>query len=297
MKNPIPLLLLLLGGWIAGMAFYTRQSCGDCTSPAALSTTAAHNSQNLAKSLLIADNAHSFTAQADDNLVFKASTFSVQQPVSVKLQATFNEVVAYLKGHPDRSIVVNGIYGEKEQNTSISPNLGIARAQSIKKYLEDLGCAEKQIGITSSMVLLSTDSLMIGGAQYSFIDTPKGETDAEDLAKKLTGKTITLYFETNANTLTLSDEQRAFFGDLIAYLNKNPKAQISVTGHTDNKGNEDMNTRLSQDRATFVKKYLSDNNINEAQIVPAGKGSKSPIADNAAPEGRAKNRRVEVVLN
>lgn len=56
MKNPIPLLLLLLVGWIAGLAFYTRQSCGDCTSPLGLSTTAAPNSQNLTKKYLSDNN-------------------------------------------------------------------------------------------------------------------------------------------------------------------------------------------------------------------------------------------------
>jgi OmpA-OmpF porin, OOP family len=80
-------------------------------------------------------------------------------------------------------------------------------------------------------------------------------------------------------------------------LNKSPKANISVIGHTDNKGSVDKNTTLSQDRAAFVKKYLADNNIDANQIVPTGKGPTAPIADNGTPEGRAKNRRVEIILN
>jgi OmpA-OmpF porin, OOP family len=294
MKNPIPLLALLLAGWIAGMSYFTRQSCGDCSNPSTLSTPAVSGVQNLTKSLLIADNAHSFSATTDDNLTFNASNYAFQQPISEKLKNTFKEVAAYLTTHPDRSILVNGLYGEKEINKSIFPNLGIARAQSVKKLLAEYGCPEKQIGIASLMSPMANDSLMIGGANYTFMDTPKA--DAPDLAKKL-DKTITLYFDTNANTLTLSDEQRAFFADLITYLNKNPKATIAVTGHTDNKGNEAKNIKLSQDRAAFVKQYLADNNINGNQIVPAGKGPNSPVADNATLEGRAKNRRVEIALN
>jgi OmpA-OmpF porin, OOP family len=294
MKNPIPLLALLLAGWIAGMSYFTRQSCGDCSMPSTLAP-AVSGVQNLGKSLLIADNANSFSATTDDNLTFNASNFAFL-PLSTKLQNTFKEVAAYLKGHPDRSILVNGLYGETEKNTSIFPNLGIARAQGVKKLLEEYGCPENQISVASLMSPLTNDSLMIGGANYTFMDTPK--TDAGgDLAKKLMHKTITLYFETNANTLTLSDEQRAYFADLIGYLNKNPKANISVTGHTDNKGNVDKNVTLSQDRAAFVKKYLADNNIDANQIVPAGKGPNAPIADNGTPEGRAKNRRVEISLN
>jgi OmpA-OmpF porin, OOP family len=294
MKNPIPLLALLLAGWIAGMSYFTRQSCGDCSNSGTLSTPAVSGVQNLTKSLLIADNANSFSAKTDDNLTFNASNFAYQQPISEKLQNTFKEVATYLKAHPERSILVNGLYGQAEINKSIFPNLGIARAQGVKKLLEGFGCPEKQISVAAVMSPMANDSLMIGGANYTFMDTPK--SDAPDLLKKL-DKTITLYFDTNANSLTLSDEQRAFFADLTTYLNKNPKATIAVTGHTDNKGDAAKNTILSQDRAAFVKKYLADNNINGNQIVPAGKGPNSPVADNATPEGRAKNRRVEIALN
>jgi OmpA-OmpF porin, OOP family len=290
MKKPIPLLLLLLATWIAGMSYVSRQTCGDCSIPAGAAVTTAVSG---AKSLLIADNAHSFSAATDDNLTFNASSFAFLQPLSAKLQGTFKEVADYLKGHPERSIMVTGLYGENEKNTSIFPNLGIARAQSVKKYLEELGCAEKQIGVAALVSPLTNATTMIGGANYSFMDTPK---ETEDLGKKLADKKIILYFETNANTLTLNDEQRAFFADAISYLDKNPKAQINVTGHTDNKGNVDMNTRLSQERAAFVKKYLAENNIKEGQILPTGKGPSVPLADNETPEGRAKNRRVEIYL-
>jgi OmpA-OmpF porin, OOP family len=293
MKNPIPLLALLLVGWIAGMSYFTRHSCGDCSISSAVSAPTMTGVSGLTKNLLIADATNSFSAGTTDNLTFNVSNFAFQQPVSEKLQGTFKDVAAYLKAHPERSIVVNGLYAENEKNTSILPNLGIARAQSVKKYLESLGCPEGQISLTSLKSTLTNDSLMIGGANYSFIETPKV---TEDLSKKLLGKTITLYFDTNANSLTLSDEQRAFFADLISYTSKNPKAEISVTGHTDNKGDAAKNTRLSEERAAFVKKYLSDNNINDKQIVPTGKGPTTPVADNGTPEGRAKNRRVEIAL-
>jgi OmpA-OmpF porin, OOP family len=292
MKNPIPLLALLLAVWIAGMSYFTRQSCGDCPNPSI--SSAVLGVQNLGKNLLIADNVNSFSAKTDDNLTFNASNFSYQKPISEKLTNTFKEVATYLKAHPERSVLVNGLYGEKETNKSIFPNLGIARAEGVKKLLEEYGCPEKQINVAAVMSPMTNDSFMIGGANYTFMDTPK--MDAPDLSKKL-DKTITLYFDTNANSLALSDEQRAFFADLTTYLNRNPKATIAVTGHTDNKGDEAKNITLSQDRAEFVKKYLVDNNINANQIVPAGKRPNSPVADNTTPEGRAKNRRVEISLN
>jgi outer membrane protein OmpA-like peptidoglycan-associated protein len=292
MKKPIPLLLLLLAAWITGMSYFSRQTCGDCGSPAAAAVTT--TAVTGAKGLLIADNGQNFSASTDDNLTFNASAYNFTQPLSAKLQSTFKSVAAYLVGHPDRSITVNGLYAEAEKNTSIYPNLGLARAQSIKKYLESLGVPEKQIGTSASMSALTDATSMVGGATYSF----NGATaPTEDLGAKLADKKIILYFETNSNTLALNAEQRAFFADAITYLDKNPSAKINVTGHTDSKGNVDMNTRLSQERANFVKKYLSENNIKEAQIVPTGKGPTQPIADNGTPEGMAKNRRVEITLS
>ncbi len=293
MKNPIPLLVLLLVGWIAGMSYMTKQTCGDC-SIGAVASPAVSGVTTLGKRLLITDNAHGFSAGTADNLTFNASGFAFQQPLSDKLTGTFKEVAAYLTGHPDRSILVNGLYGEGEKNASIFPNLGIARAQSVKKYLESLGCPANQISVGSLVSPLSNDSLMIGGANYSFMDTPKA---GEVAPSKVLDKTITLYFDTNANSLTLSDEQRTYFAEAIAYLGKNPKATIGVTGHTDNKGDAAKNLSLSEARAAFVKQYLTNNNINAAQIVPAGKGQAVPVADNATVEGRAKNRRVEIILN
>ena len=296
MKNPIPLFILLLLGWIAGLASYTRKTCGDCASPNAVSAVTPTAVPNLTKSLLIADNAHSFTAQTDDNLTFKTSAFAFEQPIADKLKATFQETATYLKGHPERSITINGLYGEKENNTSIFPNLGIARAESVKNLLQSLGCPASQIAVTASMLPALTGDTVVGGANYAFMDTPTTPKE-EGSAAKVLDKTIILYFDTNASSLTLSDEQRTFFGDAISYLDKNPKAQIKVTGHTDNKGDAAMNVKLSQERAAFVKKYLSDNNINAAQIATAGEGPKVPVADNGTPAGRAKNRRVEIVLS
>ena len=71
---------------------------------------------------------------------------------------------------------------------------------------------------------------------------------------------------------------------------------LIVEGHTDSQGSESYNQGLSQRRADAVRDYLVQKGYPADRIQARGKGKGSPIADNASPEGRANNRRVEIVI-
>jgi len=71
---------------------------------------------------------------------------------------------------------------------------------------------------------------------------------------------------------------------------------VQITGYTDNTGAADYNQKLSEQRAATVKDFLVKNGVDPSKITILGKGQSSPIADNATKEGRAKNRRVEVMV-
>jgi outer membrane protein OmpA-like peptidoglycan-associated protein len=68
-----------------------------------------------------------------------------------------------------------------------------------------------------------------------------------------------------------------------------------VAGHTDNVGGDAVNAPLSQQRAAAVAAWLAGNGIDKARLTTSGFGSRKPLADNASEEGRAKNRRVDLV--
>jgi outer membrane protein OmpA-like peptidoglycan-associated protein len=72
--------------------------------------------------------------------------------------------------------------------------------------------------------------------------------------------------------------------------------KILIEGHTDSQGAEEMNLKLSERRAESVKDYLVSQGVPEDRIRTEGKGESNPIADNNSPEGRANNRRVEIVM-
>lgn len=117
------------------------------------------------------------------------------------------------------------------------------------------------------------------------------------MEERLRASTLTLYFDSNSEQLDLNDEQRDYLGDLYSYLRENEAAGISVVGHTDNEGDADNNKIISQNRADLVRNYLIGNGIRPEQIEAKGMGVEEPIASNDTEEGKATNRRVEIILN
>ncbi len=81
---------------------------------------------------------------------------------------------------------------------------------------------------------------------------------------------------------------------LATVLTKYPKTTITVAGYTDNTGRPDYNVTLSERRANAVKFALTDRGVAGARISTMGFGAENPVASNAAPDGRAQNRRVEL---
>jgi outer membrane protein OmpA-like peptidoglycan-associated protein len=79
-------------------------------------------------------------------------------------------------------------------------------------------------------------------------------------------------------------------------LKDDPSTRIRIIGHTDNTGSDAINDPLSVQRARSVGSYLADRGIAPERIETVGRGEHEPIADNSTAAGRAKNRRVEILL-
>jgi outer membrane protein OmpA-like peptidoglycan-associated protein len=72
---------------------------------------------------------------------------------------------------------------------------------------------------------------------------------------------------------------------------------LQVEGHTDSVGTDDFNQRLSEQRAGSVREFLIGQGLNDSAITAEGFGKTEPVATNDTPEGRQRNRRVEIVVN
>jgi len=84
--------------------------------------------------------------------------------------------------------------------------------------------------------------------------------------------------------------------EISKLLSENPKLKLYVVGHTDNVGDYNYNIKLSQARADAVVKTLVSNfNVDKNRLTPAGVGPLAPVTTNDTDEGKAKNRRVELI--
>jgi outer membrane protein OmpA-like peptidoglycan-associated protein/opacity protein-like surface antigen len=97
-----------------------------------------------------------------------------------------------------------------------------------------------------------------------------------------------------SGSAVLTPESRAVLDRVAQSLQAYPEATIEVRGHTDSVGPAENNRVLSQRRAIAVREYLIRAGITPARITAIGYGEDYPIASNETPEGRAKNRRVEI---
>jgi outer membrane protein OmpA-like peptidoglycan-associated protein len=124
----------------------------------------------------------------------------------------------------------------------------------------------------------------------------KQEISVTELVEKLSKDGfITLYINFDTGKSTIKPDSAATLDSAAAALKEAADLKVEVGGHTDNVGTPDANLKLSQDRAQAVMTALTERGIKADRLTAKGYGQTAPIADNRTEDGRAKNRRVELV--
>ncbi len=101
-------------------------------------------------------------------------------------------------------------------------------------------------------------------------------------------------FQFKTGKATLLPGSNELLDEIAKVLQDNPTIEISIEGHTDNKGKKKSNLKLSKDRAASVLKALSQRGIDKKRMHSNGFGQEKPLTTNDTEEGRALNRRVEI---
>ncbi|MEW6510787.1 MAG: OmpA family protein [Bacteroidota bacterium] len=104
---------------------------------------------------------------------------------------------------------------------------------------------------------------------------------------------LDIHFDTGK--ATIRPESRPVIDQILALLRGNPLLKLSIEGHTDNVGDAAFNKTLSLDRARAVMALLVTSGVAGNRLTAAGFGADRAVADNRTEDGRAKNRRVELV--
>ncbi|MFN3415532.1 MAG: OmpA family protein [Caldimonas sp.] len=141
---------------------------------------------------------------------------------------------------------------------------------------------------TASMEALA--QRLLGAAQAGQVDVRR--TEDNRLLVRATGDNA---FESGRSAVSAGFRQTL---DLVAAaLLEAPDARVLILGHTDNRGSEALNNRLSKERAESTRDYLVARGIAVERLRAEGRGKTEPLADNATPQGRALNRRVELLIS
>ena len=208
-------------------------------------------------------------------------------------------ILADIAGHYVEFHDANGIDTVRSQ---------LAEAERVEG---DVPIADPEAGAGGAVILISDGALTLSGEVpdqvtidkllESFADIDLGSTRLVDEleivpgAPRPSGNIVvdeTILFGLDSDRLSAGSG--AVLDDLATIVRARPAWSITVVGHTDSSGDDVYNLELSLRRAEAVRSALIEAGVAEGALTVRGAGSTEPIADNGTPEGRARNRRIEL---
>ncbi|HEV7922692.1 MAG TPA: OmpA family protein [Thermoanaerobaculia bacterium] len=184
-----------------------------------------------------------------------------------------------------------------------------AQAQALKQQIEQANAtaqqAQQQAQMSASALQSANEELERTRQQLAQRDSDVRRVQMESELAKFgntrndNGRFIValsggLLFDTGKSTL--KPGAKATLSKIAAQLQSDDSIRISVEGHTDSVGSEDLNQSLSEKRAAAVRDFLVNAGVPESRISSDGQGEAQPIATNKTAAGRQQNRRVELVI-
>jgi len=128
------------------------------------------------------------------------------------------------------------------------------------------------------------------------VEAMRQDVTASDMLKAINEQGfIALYINFDTDKADIKEESQSTINQIIALLRENPSLRVSIEGHTDNTGTAQHNKILSEQRAQSVLNAVAKGGIGKERLRSRGWGQEKPIADNRTEDGKAKNRRVEIV--
>jgi len=171
---------------------------------------------------------------------------------------------------------------EKASTEKANKDFEITQAEIIKSGKEDLAASEKE-------ALKKSEQLAAAEAALAKLEAKEEE---RGLVITLSGSVL---FASNESTLLPAAQNK--LNEVTEALLASKERRITIEGHTDSQGSSSHNMNLAQKRADAVRSYIISRGYPSNLIYAQGIGEGRPIADNNSAEGRANNRRVEIIIN
>jgi outer membrane protein OmpA-like peptidoglycan-associated protein len=202
-----------------------------------------------------------------------------------------SKTASYLKENANETLTITACSRENED-----ASLGLKRAESLRDALIKLGIDATRI---NTAACVSSKDLHTSAV----FNLSRSNTTNTVAVKNTEKKDSYLNFDISDENFTFNSAvfqpKQDFINkvsQLTTYIASHPKISVSITGHTDDVGNDAYNVRLGQQRSEAVKAYLKKSGL-KININTTSQGEKTPIASNDSEEGRAQNRRVNCKVN
>jgi outer membrane protein OmpA-like peptidoglycan-associated protein len=206
----------------------------------------------------------------------------------------------------EQAAALGAMAADKASKDKANVDFQTKQTEIVKQGKQDLSDSEKRT--TAALAELDKQAAVNASKDKSDADLRDSEKRTADALAALAtlaavkeekrGLVVTLsgsvLFRSGESTLLSSAQVK--LGQVADALLAIRARDLIVEGHTDSQGSESYNQGLSQRRADAVRDYLVQKGYPADRIQARGKGKDSPIADNASPEGRANNRRVEIII-
>jgi outer membrane protein OmpA-like peptidoglycan-associated protein len=201
-----------------------------------------------------------------------------------------------------KPLVLNGTVYDKKSNSPVDAKVDITykrTRQSLGKLDAPGGKFSQGIGGTGWYVLTASAEGYLNATDSISVDSDEVTPVTKDLFMQkievgLTVKLKNIYFDYDKTTL--KPESFVELDKVYEFLTQNPKVEVEIGGHTDDKGSDQYNANLSQGRSQSVVDYLVNQGIDRSRLSAHGYGESKPIDTNETKEGQANNRRVEFTV-
>jgi outer membrane protein OmpA-like peptidoglycan-associated protein len=206
--------------------------------------------------------------------------------------------LAYIAQRRAELAVVYGNYELDQRNKNVAEQNYRARSDALRKNAEATAASSQQQLDSTRQNLASTRGQLAeaesraAAAMASLEQVARVKEESRGTVITMDGSV--LFVSGKAELLPIAQKK---LDDVAKALNDVDESQkVVIEGHTDSNGDDAFNLTLSQQRADSVRTYLVSRGVKADRITASGKGETQPLATNATPEGRANNRRVEIII-
>jgi outer membrane protein OmpA-like peptidoglycan-associated protein len=227
---------------------------------------------------------------------------SVLPRLNADNEAFLDTLAAILLADTSRDLTITGFIRPSEANwqeeRSFFENIGVARADAIRKLLIERGVPESRISLDYKQ---SNDPQLLEPLTFSLFDPRGGPDDYNRTAFVFTNMTFSdANFEFGSAEFRPGTQAVLYADSVKTYLGLNEAKTLTIVGHTDSKGTEEFNYKLGLDRAENAREYFKELGV-VSEIKVASRGETEPVAPNSVngrdnPENRQKNRRVNFII-